>query len=55
MNLKKKIDDIIQYRILTKDKKSIEVIDTGRLIHDENYGDIFFVYLRKLSDYNFSA
>lgn len=42
----KHLDDFVEYRIKTKTGESKEVLDFGRLVHDENYGEIFFVYIR---------
>ena len=40
-------DNFIEYRILTKTGTYITVQDMSRLVHDDNYGSIFFVYLRE--------
>ena len=40
-------EDYVEYRVTAKDGTVIPVIDIGRLIHTENYGDVFFVFIRK--------
>lgn len=40
-------EDYVEYRVTAKDGAVIPVIDIGRLIHTENYGDVFFVFIRK--------
>ena len=35
----------MEYRILTKTGKIRNVIDLGRLVTDQHYGDIFYVFL----------
>ena len=38
-------DDYVEYRIITKDGKTVPVIDLGRLVHDDHYGEVFFVFI----------
>lgn len=42
---KKSYEDYVQYRIQTKTGKIRRVIDLGRLVHDQHYGDIFYVFI----------
>ena len=35
----------MQYRIQTKTGKIRRVINLGRLVHDQHYGDIFYVFI----------
>ncbi len=46
-NSDRKIGDFVEYRIRNKDGEVLEMVDLGRLVHDENYGDIFFVFVRE--------
>lgn len=46
-NQRQHYDDMVSYRIVTKDGTVKPVVDLGRLIHTENYGDIFFVFIRE--------
>lgn len=39
-------DDYVEYRILTKKGKVKNVMDIGRMVHDEHFGDIFYVFLQ---------
>ena len=42
---KKSYEDYVQYRIQTKTGKIRRVIDLGRLVHDQHYGVIFYVFI----------
>lgn len=39
-------DDYVEYRVKKKDGSILSVVDIGRLISTENYGEIFFVFIR---------
>jgi hypothetical protein len=39
-------EDYITYRIITKTGKVKRVIDMGRLVPDEHYGEIYYVFLQ---------
>ena len=41
-------EDYVEYRILTKMGKEKRVIDMGRLVHDEHYGEIYYVFLQNV-------
>lgn len=51
-NKKEKLDDYVEYRIRTKSGDIVEVADIGRLINNEDYGDLFFVLLREASSWH---
>lgn len=38
-------EDYVEYKIVTKQDQVIPVIDVGRLVHDDSYGDVFFVFI----------
>ncbi|MGN1382813.1 MAG: diguanylate cyclase domain-containing protein [Eubacterium sp.] len=38
-------EDYVEYQIVTKQGRVIPVIDVGRLVSDESYGDVFFVFI----------
>ncbi|MQN01180.1 MAG: diguanylate cyclase [Lachnospiraceae bacterium] len=38
-------EDYVAYRIRTKTGNVINVIDFGRLVHDQHYGDVFYVFI----------
>lgn len=38
-------EDYVEYKIVTKQDQVIPVIDVGRLVHDDSYGDVFFVFM----------
>ncbi len=38
-------EDFVEYRIQTKTGKIRRVIDMGRLVHDQHYGEIFYVFI----------
>ena len=40
-------DDYVNYRIITKNGTVRQVMDFGRLIRTDNYGEIFFVFIRE--------
>lgn len=42
---KKNYEDFVEYRILTKTGKIRNVIDLGRMVTDQHYGDIFYVFI----------
>ncbi len=44
---KEHYDDLVNYRIITKDGTVRQVMDFGRLIRTDNYGEIFFVFIRE--------
>lgn len=44
--LKSTFDDYVEYRILTKNGNVRNVIDIGRMVHDEHFGDIFYVFIQ---------
>ena len=46
----KKELDYIEYRIIRKDGEVRWVDDYGRLVHTEEYGDVFYVLLRDITD-----
>ena len=39
-------DDYVEYRVKKKDGSILSVVDIGRLISTENYGEAFFVFIR---------
>ena len=41
-------EDYVEYRILTKTGREKRVIDMGRLVHDEHYGEIYYVFLQNV-------
>lgn len=41
-------EDFVEYRIQTKTGKIRRVIDMGRLVHDQHYGEIFYVFIEDL-------
>lgn len=41
-------EDYVEYRILTKTGKEKRIIDMGRLVHDERYGEIYYVFLQNV-------
>lgn len=43
---KETFDDYVEYRILTRNGKVRHVIDIGRMVHDEHFGDIFYVFIQ---------
>ncbi len=46
-NNQKHYDDFVSYRVQTKDGEEKEIMDLGRLIHMDNYGDVFCVFIRE--------
>lgn len=44
---KEHYDDVVNYRMVTKDGTVRQVMDFGRLIRTDNYGEIFFVFIRE--------
>ncbi len=42
--------DYVEYRILTKNGKIRYVEDYGRFVRTKNYGDIFYVFIRDITD-----
>lgn len=38
-------DDYVEYRIITRDGETVPVIDLGRLVYDDHYGEVFFVFI----------
>ncbi|MDE6407550.1 MAG: response regulator [Anaeroplasmataceae bacterium] len=44
----RKIDHVV-YRIITKDNKIRYVEDFGKLVHDEQHGDIFYVFITDIT------
>ena len=40
--------DYVTYRIITKSGKIKQIEDWGHLVHDEGFGDIFYVYLHDM-------
>ncbi len=43
-------NDYVQYRIITRTGKIKTVEDWGRLVHDEELGDLYYVYLNDISE-----
>lgn len=41
----KHYDDYTEYRIISRNGEVIPILDMGRLVHDEHYGEIFFVFI----------
>ena len=41
-------EDYITYRIVTKTGKIKSVLDMGRLVQDEHYGAIYYVFLQDM-------
>lgn len=39
-------NDYVEYRVKKKDGSILSVVDIGRLISTENYGEVFFVFIR---------
>jgi PAS domain S-box-containing protein len=44
--------DYVEYRIIRKDGSIRWVDDFGRLAHSENYGDVFYVFIRDITDFH---
>lgn len=47
-----RLEDYVEYRILTKSGKLREVIDFGSLVHDQHYGNIFYVFIQEKKKQN---
>ena len=43
-------NDYVQYRIITRTGKIKTVEDWGRLVHDEELGDLYYVYLNDIAE-----
>lgn len=43
-------NDYVQYRIITRNGKIKTVEDWGRLVHDEELGDLYYVYLNDVAE-----
>ncbi|MEE3358133.1 MAG: PAS domain-containing protein, partial [Lachnospiraceae bacterium] len=44
-------EDYVEYRIIRKDGGILPVVDIGRLIDSENYGEVFFVFIRPKDEF----
>lgn len=43
-----KLDDVVDYRIITKNGDVKMVHEVGRLIHSEQHGNVFYVFIREI-------
>ena len=42
--------DRVSYRIICRDKTVKKVLDCGRFVHTELYGDVYYVFMNEITE-----